>query len=166
MKRWALFLAMSLSVMVLLPGLSSAEEKTTGRVVAHYTKMETMEVGDVPGHVLGIAQQSGLMFYSTGEIAKKAATFHFDLMKGKGTFVDYSIYTDQDGSTLLIKAAGSAGPVGDGKKFVIEGNFECVGGTGRYAGFQGTGTFKGERVGELKTGGDAYYDFSMNCRKP
>ena len=166
MKRWARSLAMLISVMVLIPGSASADGKTTGRIVAHYTKMETSEVGDVPGHVLGIAQQTGLMFYSTGEVAKKAATFHFDLVKGRGTFVDYSLYTDQDGSTRSIKAVGTAGPVGDGKKFVIEGEFECTGGTGRYEGFKGTGTFKGERIGELKTGGDAYYDFSMNCMKP
>ncbi len=50
------------------------------------------------------------MFYSTGEIAKKAATFHFDLMKGKGTFVDYSLYSDQDGSTNEFNA--SSHPVG------------------------------------------------------
>jgi len=55
--------------------------------------------------------------------------------------------------------------VGDGKKFAIEGEFECVGGTGRYEGYKGTGTFKGERVGVIKDGGDAYYDFSMNCGK-
>jgi hypothetical protein len=167
MKRWALVGIGFLSVTVLLVSITqAADEKITGRIVAHYTKMETMEVGDVPGHVLGIAQQSGLAFFSTGEIAKKAATFHFDLMKGKGTFVDYSLYTDQDGSTRFIKSVGTAGPVGDGKKFVIEGEFECIGGTGRYEGFKGTGTFKGERIGEIKTGGDAFYDFTMNCKKP
>jgi hypothetical protein len=167
MKRWALVILVMLSLTALLvEPPQAADEKIMGRVVAHYTKMETMEVGDVPGHVLGIAQQSGLMFYSTGEVAKKAATFHFDLMKGKGSFVDYSLYTDQDGSTRFIKATGTAGPSGDGKKFVIEGTFECIGGTGKYEGDKGTGTFKGERVGEIKTGGDAYYDFTMICRKP
>jgi hypothetical protein len=50
--------------------------------------------------------------------------------------------------------------------FVIEGTFECIGGTGRYEGFKGTGTFKGERIGKIITGGDAYNDFSMNCKKP
>lgn len=167
MKRWAPLWAILLYVSyVLIPGISFGDEKITGRVTAHFTKMETMEVGDVPGHVLGIAQQAGLMFPSTGEISKKMATFHFDMVKGKGTFVDYSLYTDQDGSTRFIKAVGTAGPVGDGKKVVIEGEFECIGGTGRYEGYKGTGTFKGERVGDIKTGGDAYYDFSMNCRKP
>ncbi len=112
-----------------------ADEKVTGRIFAHYTKMETMEVGDVPGHFLGVAKQTGLMFRSTGEIVKKAATFHFDLLKGKGMFVDYSLYTDQDGSTLVTKAVGTAGPVDDGKKFIIEGTFECIGGTGKYDGY-------------------------------
>jgi hypothetical protein len=167
MKRWVQVIIVMLSATALhLSTTRAADEKIMGRVVAHYTKMETMEVGDVPGHVLGIAQQSGLMFYSTGEVAKKAATFHFDLMKGKGSFVDYSLYTDQDGSTRFVKATGTAGPSGDGKKFVIEGTFECIGGTGKYEGDKGNGTFKGERVGEIKTGGDAYYDFTMNCRKP
>jgi hypothetical protein len=55
----------------LVPTTQATDEIMTGRVVAHYTKMETMEVGDVPAHVLGIAQQTGLMFYSTGEIVKK-----------------------------------------------------------------------------------------------
>jgi hypothetical protein len=167
MRRWAPVIIAFLTMAVFLVPMARAAEGTiTGRVVAHYTKMETMEVGDVPGHVMGVAQQTGLMFYSTGEIARKAATFTFDLMKGKGTFVDYSIYTDQDGSTRFIKATGTAGPVADGKKFVMEGTFECIGGTGRYEGDKGTGTFKGERIGEIKTGGDAYYDFTMNCRKP
>jgi hypothetical protein len=128
--------------------------------------MESMEVGDVPGHLLGVAQQTGLVFYSTGGIARKTATFTFDLMKGKGTFSAYSVITDQDGSTLFSKEAGIATPVDDGKKFVIESTFYCIGGTGRYEGFKGTGSVKGERIGELKTGGDAYYDFTLNCKKP
>jgi hypothetical protein len=166
MRKVAVIALVVMASVVLVPTTRAVDEKTSGRIVAHYTKMETMEVGDVPGHVMGVAQQTGLMFYSTGEIARKTATFTFDLMKGKGTFVDYSIYTDPDGSIRFIKAAGTAGPVGDGKKFVMEGTFECIGGTGRYEGDKGTGTFKGERIGELKTGGDAYYDFTMNCRKP
>ena len=168
MKRWGFFLAMLLSVsFVLLAGVSSADEKMTGRIVLHYTKSETIEVGDnVPGHILGVAQQNGLVLYSTGEVARKTATFTFDLVKGKGTWSEYSVITDQDGSILFSKAVGTAGPVDDGKKFVIEGKIECIGGTGRYEGFRGPGIVKGERIGELKTGGDAYYDFTLNCKKP
>jgi len=134
MKGWALFLAMLLSVsVVLLPGISSAEEKLTGRIVLHYARLEIIEVGDnVPGHILGVAQQTGLVLWSTGQVGKKTATFTFDLVKGKGTFSEYSVITDQDGSILFSKGTGTAGPVDDGKKFVIEGKIECIGGTGRY----------------------------------
>jgi hypothetical protein len=166
MKRWALIITGMLTVMVLLVSTTqAADEKITGRVVAHFTKIESMEVNDVPGHVMGVAQQAGLMFVSTGEVATKAATLTFDLVKGKGTFVDYSFYTDQDGSTRYLKSVGTVGPVGDTKKFVIEGGIECVGGTGKYEGFKGTGTFKGERIGAIKDGGDAFYDFTLNCKK-
>lgn len=166
MKRRARFLAMLLFVTVLLPRWASAAESMTGRIVLHYTKSETIDVGDVPGHLLGVAQQTGLVFFSTGVVAKKTATFHFDLLKGKGTFGEYSLITDPDGSILYSKAVGTAGPVGDGKKFVIEGKIECTGGTGRYEGFKGSGVVKGERVGELKSGGDAFYDFTLVCGKP
>ena len=39
----------------------------------------------------------------------------------------------------------------------MEETFECIGRTGRYEGDKGTVTFKGERIGEIKTGVDAYY---------
>src|SRR5574341_161858 len=149
---WATIIVMALFMMIVfVSATTAADENITGKVTAHFTKMETMEVGDVPGHMLGIAQQAGLMFYPTGQVAKKSATFYFDFIKGKGSFVDYSQYTDPDGSIRFIKAVGMAGPTADGKKFVIEGTFECVGGTGRYADDKGTGTFKGERVGDMKT---------------
>jgi hypothetical protein len=167
MKRWATIILMLLSMtVVLVPITRAADEKMTGRIVLHYNKTETIEVGDVPGHTLGISQQTGLIFYSTGEIAKKTTAFHFDLVKGKGTFVEYSIFTHQDGSTLIEKGRGTATPVDDGKRTAIEGTMECTGGTGRFDGFKGTGTFKGERIGDLKTGGDMYADFTMNCKKP
>jgi hypothetical protein len=167
MNRWTLLLVMLLSVsFVLLPGFSAAGEKMTGRIALHNIKVETIEVGDVPGHILGIAQQTGLTFYSTGEIARKINAASFDFVNGKGTFVEYSNYIDQDGSTLFTKGGGTSTPVDGGKGSAIEGTFECIGGTGRYEGFKGTGTYKGGRIGELKTGGDLYLDFTMNCRKP
>lgn len=166
-RRWAPVIIALLSMTVfLVPTTQAAEEKISGRIVLHYAKMETIEVGDVPGHILGVAQQVGLVLYSSGGIAKKTATFTVDLLKGKGTFSEYSVITDQDGSTLFSKAAGTAAPVDDGKKVVIEAKIECVGGTGRYEGFKGTGIVKGERIGDFKSGGDSYYDFTLNCRKP
>lgn len=99
-------------------------------------------------------------------IAQKTATFTFDLVKGRGTFNEYSVITDQDGSTLYSKAVGTAAPADDGKKFVIAGKIECTGGTGRYEGSKGPGVVKGERAGELESGADSYHDFTLDCMKP
>ena len=81
MRKVAVIALVVMASVVLVPKSQAADEKMTGRIVAHYTKLETIEVGDVPGHVLGIGQQTGLMFYSTGGIAKKTATFHFYLQR-------------------------------------------------------------------------------------
>jgi hypothetical protein len=165
-KVTAIVLVVMASVVLAASVMAESNEKVTGRSVLHYTKSETIEVGDAPGHVVGVGQQSGLVFYSTGEVAKKTATFHFDLLKGEGTYRGYTVITDKDGSSRFNRMSGTTAPVDGGKKFVLEGNIECNGGTGKYEGFKGTGTFKGERIGDLKTGGEAYYDFTMNCRKP
>ena len=165
MKRWVLFLATLLSGVVLLPGLSSADEKVTGRIVHHSVKTETIEVGDVPGHILGITQHAGLIFYSTGEVATTRNNATFDYVNGKGTFTNYRVNTYQDGSTLRMTGGGTATPVDGGKRTVFEGPVECIGGTGRFEGYKGTGTYKGERVGDLKTGADSYFDFTLNCKK-
>jgi hypothetical protein len=167
MKRWAtIILGLLFLTVILVPKIHAADEKMTGRMVIHNIKTETIEVGDVPGHILGVAQQTGLIFYSTGEIARKTNTDTFDYVKGKGTFVEYTVHTHQDGSTIFTKGGGTATPVDGGKKTAFEGTIECTGGTGRFEGFKGTGTFKGERLGDLKTGADYYFDFTMNCRKP
>lgn len=164
MKRWGLFLAMLLSVtVVLLPGVSVGEE-IAGRSVTHTQKSESMEVGDVPGHFVGISQWAGLSFYTkgseNGEIVPRTGTTIFDVVKGKGTITVYEIKTFKDGSTMVTKTSGTMTPTDGGKKTAYEGTWELTGGTGRYAGAKGTGTFKGERIGDVKTGGDTYSDYT------
>jgi hypothetical protein len=162
MKRWGLFLVMLLSVsFVLLPGVSAADEHAY-RAVYHTQKGETMEVGDVPGHVVGISETTGLIFVTkgpgSGEIGTRKSTSYFDIVKGKGSLTGYFIYTFPDGSTMFTKAIGTFTPVDGGKSSASEGTYEVTGGTGKFAGMKGKGTFKGERVGARETGGDGYVD--------
>ena len=164
MKRWGLFLAMLLSVsVVFLPGVSVAEE-VAGRNVGHTQKVEMMEVGDVPGHFMGVSQFHGLSFYTkgpvNGEIITRMGTTIFDVVKGKGINTGHEVKTFNDGSTLFLKYGGTQTPIAGGKKTAFEGTWEVSGGTGRYTGAKGTGTFKGERIGDIKTGGDYYVDFT------
>ena len=164
MKRWGLFLAMLLSVsFVLLPGVSAAEE-VAGRNVGHTQKVEMMEVGDVPGHFMGVSQSYGLAFYTKGsekgEIIPRLWIAIFDVVKGKGTFTGYEVKTFSDGSMVFVKGSGTQTPIDGGKKTAMEGTWEVAGGTGRYAGAKGSGTYKTVRIGDFKTGSDTYSDFT------
>jgi hypothetical protein len=164
MKRWVLFLAMLLSVTVLLAPTTQAADEVAGRIVYHTQKAEMMEAGDVPGHIVGVLQQSGLSFYTkgpaSGQIATRMMNTYYDVVKGKGPFTAYIVDTFQDGSTLIYKAIGTITPVGEGDRAAFEGTYEISGGAGRFEGMKGKGSFKGERIGSPKTGGDSYADFT------
>jgi len=164
MKRWGLFLAMLLSVTVLLVPMAKAADEVAARSVYHTQKVEMMEAGDVPGHIVGVAQQSGLTFYTkgpaSGQIATRMANLYYDVVKWKGTFTAYVVDTFQDGSTLMYMDSGTITPIGEGNRAAFEGTYEIIGGAGRCEGKKGKGSFKGERIGSPKTGSDSYYDFT------
>lgn len=162
--RWATIIATVLSMTVVLAPMSQAADEHAGRVVYHTLKAEAMETGDVPGHVVGVAHQSGLTFYTkgsaSGQIAARTANLYYDVVKGKGTFTAYIVDAFKDGSTLIYKASGTIAPVDEGNRAAFEGTFEITGGTGKFEGKKGKGSFKGERIGSPKTGGDSYADFA------
>jgi hypothetical protein len=164
MKRWAAIVGTLLSMTVFLVPMTQAAEEYAGRVVYHTLKVESKEVGDVPGHTRGSGQQAGLSFITkgpdSGQIATRMSTYTFDTVKGKGTFTNDIVYTFRDGSTMTIKAIGTSTPVDGGKTAAYEGTYEITGGTGKFAGMKGKGTFKGERLGPRETGGDSYADFT------
>jgi hypothetical protein len=163
-RRWTAINVVLIAMTVVLVPMTQAADDVAGRTVYHTLKAEVMEVGDVPGHVVGVVQQPGLTFYTkgpaSGQTASRMSTTYFDTVNGKGTFSGYTVNTFPDGSTLIYKTSGTLTLIDGGNKVVNEGPWEIVGGTGRYAGTKGKGTFKGERVGLPKTGGDSYADFA------
>ena len=164
MKRWAVIIVTFLSLTIVFVPMTQAADEVAGRVVYHTQKVETMEAGDVPGHIVGVVQQSGLTFFTrgpvSGQIATRMMNTYYDVVKGKGPFTAYIVDTFQDGSTLIYKAIGTITPVGEGNRAAFEGTYEISGGTGRFEGTKGKGSFKGERIGSPKTGGDSYADFT------
>ena len=118
MKRWAVIFTTLLSVTVVLAPMTQAADEVAGRVVYHTQKAEMFEAGDVPGHIVGVAQQSGLTFFTkgpvSGQIATRKANLYYDVVKWKGTFTAYIVDTFQDGSTVNYKASGTMTPIGEG----------------------------------------------------
>lgn len=164
MRRWTTIIVTLLSMTVVLVPMTQAADEVAGRAVSHTIKTEMMEVGDEPGHFYGVSQAHALTFYTKGpEIGKIASgmkTVIFDVVKGKGTFTGLEAKNFIDGSTLFVKFGGTQTPIDEGKRTAYEGTWEVTGGTGRYAGAKGSGTYKGERIGDFKTGADSYFDWT------
>ena len=128
------------------------------RQVQFYTKGEVLQIGDVPDHIIGIYDQTGLASFDTGEVASLALKGTLDYIRGSGTIQGYAVLTFEDGSTITNKYQGPARPDASGKGSRWEGTWTYIQGTGRWAGIQGGGTFTGRRLVPFGGGAQAYTD--------
>lgn len=115
------------------------------RQVYHPSKVEVMQVGDVPSHVVGIADASGLSFNDSGEVANYSGKIFFDLTNGTGPHQSYTVLTFEDKSTLISLNKGMTTARPDGTS-TFEGTFTYIGGTGRFSGVKGGGSYTGKRM--------------------
>ena len=161
-RALALFAATGL----VLPALADAQDLGTSRRVQATAEVKQVEVGDVPGHVVGVVEFKGLTFFAGGEVATHTNPATFDLTNGSGPHQGYVVHYFDDGSTSIERYQGEAELSADGKRTAVAGSFQCVGGTGRFKGLKGEGTYKGERVGALRTGDFVYVDTTGRCTIP
>jgi hypothetical protein len=144
--------------------IARADETMNIHVVTHATSAQFQEVGDVDGHALGLARQSGLALFADGSVGTTYFTATNDYTKGAGTYIAYYNLTLKDGSVLWFKVTGSAKP-DDTTTIFPEAPVSVLRGTGRFEGVKGDGTFKGQRVTPLAVGADLYADIVINLRK-
>ena len=90
----------------------------------------------------------------------------FDLTDGSGPHQGYVVHHFDDGSTSIERYQGEARLNADGTRTSVSGTFQCIGGTGRFAGLTGKGTYRGERLGALQTGDFVYVDTTGSCTVP
>jgi hypothetical protein len=141
-----------------------ADETLKYRQFMHTTNVQTIDVGDVDGHLLGVNRQSGIASFPDGSVATTYSTSATDFVKGSGhALVSYNNVTFEDGSVLWTKALVNV--VAEGNKSILTGTLTVVGGKGRYAGATGDGTFSGVRLAPLATGAELYLDVTVNVRK-
>ena len=151
---------------LVVPALAEAQDLGTSRRVQSTAEITSVEVGDVKGHVVGVVEFKGLTFFADGEIATHVNPATFDLTDGSGPHQGYVVHYFDDGSTSVERYQGEARLSADGKRTTVEGSFECIGGTGRFAGLKGNGTYRGERLGGLQTGDYVYVDTTGSCTVP
>jgi hypothetical protein len=160
--------ALSLFVAAALLGSMPAQAQDLGstRRVQGTAEVTSVEVGDVPGHVVGVVVFKGFTFFADGEIATHSNPATFDLTNGSGPHRGYVVHYFDDGSTSIERYEGEARLRADRKRTIVEGSFQCVGGTGRFEGLQGEGAYRGERLGALQTGDFVYVDTTGSCAVP
>jgi hypothetical protein len=142
---------------------AQADEMIETRIVMHVTSLQTQDVGDVEGHVVGLIRSSGIASFQDGSTATAFLVAQTDYVKGSGTVSNYSNLTFDDGSVLWYKAAGTA--MAEGARTIFRGTITVIGGKGRFAGAKGDGGYTGARTAPLAAGADLFLDQMINVKK-
>ena len=165
-KLWFAILAVIILAAFTI-AIQAGAETVKGRYVYHFFKVERIEVGDVPGHLIGVADGRGLVSSDTGEVATQLTKLLFDYTNGSGPFQAYNLISYEDGSTKISKVQGRTTAQASGVS-TFEGTYTFIKGTGRFEGIQGSASFSGKRTAPLTPGGPAecYLDFTETYTLP
>lgn len=90
-------------------------------------------------HALGLMRQRGFAFFDNDEVASVNVLLIFERRGNTTQYTGYAVYTFADGATKIGRFEGHGDPVGK-----QSGKFSFEGGTGRYQGITGKGTFTGQ----------------------
>lgn len=144
--------------------MSEKSDSLHWRHTHHYVSGDTVDVGDVPGHILGAIKGAGLGFFDGGEVATHTIAILHDFTDGTGPHSFYVGYVFEDGSRLNLRCEGNSIGQGDGK-IALAGKLEIVGGSGRFAGATGNGRYAGRRLVPASGGAEIYLDFEADLAR-
>ena len=127
------------------------------RMTGHFPKVHSIEVGDVPDHILSVGETVAVYSCDDGSVATGGSKFTVDLIKGSGKAQGYTLMTFEDGSTQWSKYEQTITPDPNGKTSTGKGTYEYFKGTGRFEGIRGSGTFTFKRLAPLPGAGVQFY---------
>jgi hypothetical protein len=145
-RIWPRISVLPILAALAIPAHAASPIPVSFRLVWHNTKWESVEVGDEPGHILGVAEFKGLAFFEDGEVATTSEVSVFDQTDGHGGAKGYVVLTFNDGATQVIALQGADQ---DG---AFKGSYSYARGSGRFEGIEGEGAFTGEYYDEVKSG--------------
>lgn len=126
--------------LVLSTSVQAGEMKESGRYVNLKPETSCSKVGDVEGHVVCSFVLDSVSIPDKSEIASRVVRGSIDYTNGIGANHGHTFYTYADGSTRVAAWKGESKKSDQGQ--YSEGTYECVGGSGRYAGVQCSGKWK------------------------
>lgn len=138
---WATVMVTLIAMTVLLVPTTQAAEEETGQwhalgvFVMVDKKAVTLE--DRANHIVGVYELDGAVFNSGGKPFLDKARYQVVAINDIGvTRGGYKTFTDADGSKVFARYT-----ITEGKPSESRGTFEFTGGTGKYKGIIGKGTF-------------------------
>jgi hypothetical protein len=124
----------------------------TGKCGKPEGQPQMIEVGDRPGHVLVLAKQACAWTTPIEMEGVKAKTYNVaissDASGGKSQDRGYVIVTMENGDKAFVRVQGAAMLNKDGAPQSDEGTWSYAGGTGKFKGLKGKGTYKGKAVAD------------------
>ena len=158
-SRLVVFAGLIITLFLLTSPTQAAAATMKFRAVLFHNKVEAMEVEHIEGHVIGVFKSTGLASLETGEVAVMSQHGTFDYIKGAGTHMAYARLTFEDGSTIDYNYHGTTALAPEGKGAIFKDvSVEITGGTGKYAGIRGGGSYTGRRIVPGIAGAQFYSD--------
>jgi len=90
--------------------IARADEVLKFRLVMHAASLQTQEVGDVDGQVLGLIRYSGLASFPDGSVGTANLTATIDYIKAAGTYFTYNNLTLKDASITSTNPTAKSSP--------------------------------------------------------
>ncbi len=143
-------------------GRTAGAETLKWRQGLSVEKLESSQVGSMPGRVIGIGESKGVAFFENGEVAATVNMFTFFYTDGSGPAVSFGQFAFEDGATFVIEFKVNATANKRDKTTEFKGEFSFIHGSGRFAGIKGSGTGSGKRFAPLGTGSVLYLDYTGN----
>jgi hypothetical protein len=121
----------------LISTAASADETLKWRHAQYTGSYSSQPITDANGHTLNLYRLPGIAMFPDGSVGSTMVTGVSDVINGSGPLHGYNVITTADGSKLFLSYTGSINGTKRGGDFVV------TGGTGKYAGAKGTGTWSG-----------------------
>jgi hypothetical protein len=138
-SMFVLFGILVISSWVLGSAIQVGAETLNYKAYTYVAKAESVPVGDVEGHTLGLNTRRAFLVFENGEVATQRSVITTDWIKGSGSALQYSTITFSDGSTIIIKSQNIRTEAAPGARTTAEMTREIIKGTGRFEGIKGTG---------------------------
>jgi hypothetical protein len=149
-----------------LPGAAMAQTKTSGQIsCAKPDPANSIEVGDHAGHVLQL-NKFACTWTQAMEIDGVATKEGHDVTTSDGTgtrfrTTGYHVSQMANGDKIFVRFSGTDTVTKDGKPLTSVGTWSYTGGTGKFKGIKGKGTYNGKADASGNMVSDVEGDYTL-----